>query len=240
MRALRLLFDASAAVLFVAALAYWWLGNLAHEAFGLAVFALLAAHNVFNRRWYGRVARLVRRPRGAATVALNLALLAAMLVLAVTSVLISRSLLGELVPGGGFGGGLGAVEAHILAAYWAIVLAGAHVGLNWPIVVGWAATALGAWVARPPAAVAAWLVAFAIAAEGLDAFAAHGIGDKLIGRPALVMWDFGAATPAFFADHLAVLALFATAARLAVVIGSRLSRRRSAAATSPPPADRPV
>ena len=46
----RIALDVLAATLLVAGLAYWWLGNLAHELIGTAMFALIIAHNVFNRR----------------------------------------------------------------------------------------------------------------------------------------------------------------------------------------------
>ena len=54
---LRLAFDLTAASLLLIGLAYWWLGNIAHEVAGTAMFVLLIVHNVFNRRWYGTVPR---------------------------------------------------------------------------------------------------------------------------------------------------------------------------------------
>lgn len=92
----RILMDGLAVLLFVAALAYWGFGNLAHEVIGTAFFALVIAHNVFNRRWYGTV----RRPRPDAARVFNMVMIAAMamsmLTLLVTSFLISKDLFAGL------------------------------------------------------------------------------------------------------------------------------------------------
>lgn len=60
---IRLGLDFTAAGLLLAALAYGWMGNLIHEVIGTAMFALLIGHNLFNRRWYGAVAKGRPEPR---------------------------------------------------------------------------------------------------------------------------------------------------------------------------------
>ncbi|MFS8049646.1 hypothetical protein [Rhizobium sp. BR 314] len=47
---IRLVLGFASLALIVLRLAYWWLGNLSHELFGTALFALAIVHNVFNRR----------------------------------------------------------------------------------------------------------------------------------------------------------------------------------------------
>jgi hypothetical protein len=128
---IRLILDLVAAGLLIAGLAYWWLDNTAHELIGAAMFILVVAHNVFNRRWYGRISKNRREARGRFVIVLNLSLLTVMLVLLATSVMVSRSLFGFL----GIDAGFTVRELHILAAYWAVVLVGVHVGLNWQIVM---------------------------------------------------------------------------------------------------------
>ena len=56
------------------------------EIVGTALFLLLISHNIFNRRWYGMITRAWRNPRLAVNRTITLSLLAAMLVLLVTSV----------------------------------------------------------------------------------------------------------------------------------------------------------
>lgn len=92
----RLVLDFLALGLLLLALAYDWLGNLAHEIIGMAMYLLLVVHNVFNRRWYGALASGKRDPRAMLTRAVNLALLATVVTLLVTSVLISQSVFGFL------------------------------------------------------------------------------------------------------------------------------------------------
>ncbi len=89
---LRLAFDFTAVSLLMIGLAYWWLGNTVHELAGTAMFVLLIAHNIFNRRWYGAVKQTRPEPRSLFNVAITLLLMIAMLALLITSVLISNAL----------------------------------------------------------------------------------------------------------------------------------------------------
>ena len=59
----RLALDFLAVSLLLAAYAYNWLGNAAHEVIGTVMFALLIAHNIFNRRWYGTITKRRREAR---------------------------------------------------------------------------------------------------------------------------------------------------------------------------------
>ncbi|RYG09287.1 MAG: hypothetical protein EON96_18575, partial [Caulobacteraceae bacterium] len=81
---LRLALDLAAFGLLLFGLAYWWLGNAAHEWAGTGMFALVITHNVFNRRWYGTVGRQAREARGRVNVAVTFALILVMSALLVT------------------------------------------------------------------------------------------------------------------------------------------------------------
>ena len=87
----RLILEGVAAGLLLAALAYNWLDNTAHEIIGTAMFALLATHIVFNRRWFAGLERMRWERRCLLTRTVNLALLLTMLALLVTSVIISQT-----------------------------------------------------------------------------------------------------------------------------------------------------
>jgi hypothetical protein len=87
---LRLSLVFFAAGLLLAALAYDWLGNAAHEIIGTGMFALLISHNILNRRWYGAITKGWREPSGIIAKTINLLLLIVMLILLVTSVIISQ------------------------------------------------------------------------------------------------------------------------------------------------------
>jgi hypothetical protein len=71
----RLFLDFLAVGLLLAALAYDWLGNAAHEVIGTVLFLLLIAHGIFNRRWYGTIAKGWGEPRRAVAKTITLSLL---------------------------------------------------------------------------------------------------------------------------------------------------------------------
>ena len=64
----RLWLDGLTAALLLLGFAYWWLGNAVHELAGTAMFLLLFAHNLFNRRWWGGIARTPRVHGGEKTI----------------------------------------------------------------------------------------------------------------------------------------------------------------------------
>jgi hypothetical protein len=213
----RLAMDLTAACLLVACLAYWWLGNTAHEMFGMALFLLVLAHNGFNRRWYGRLGRTGREARGKVTIALNLVLMLTMIALLITSVVISRVVFGFLP----LDAGITSRELHLLSAYWGVVLVGLHVGLNWQIVMNIAGSRFGAVVPRDIWEQFGWIAVLCIAGAGLHSAFEMDLGAKLLNQPTLDMWDFNAATPRFFLNWLSIMGLCAVLGHQ----GVRLLRR---------------
>ena len=199
----RILMDGLAVLLFVAALAYWGFGNLAHEVIGTAFFALVIAHNVFNRRWYGTV----RRPRPDAARVFNMVMIAAMamsmLTLLVTSFLISKDLFAGLALDAAF-----AVRAaHMFVAFWALVFLGLHLGTRWSLVMSVARQVFGI---TQPSQLRSWALralAAAIDIKGAFVSVEMGLGTRLRFQYALDMWDFNAGTFGFFANYLSILGL---------------------------------
>jgi hypothetical protein len=127
----RLNLDSLAAGLLLAALAYNWLDNTAHEMIGTAMFGLLAAHIGFNRRWFVGLKRVRREPRWRLTRTINLALLGTMIALLVTSAVISQAVFAFLDLTSTFT----ARQIHALLGYLALLIAGVHVGLQWAVVM---------------------------------------------------------------------------------------------------------
>lgn len=196
---LRLLLDGLAATLLLVGLAYYWLGNGAHEAIGTAFFVLLIGHNIINRFWYGTMPRAWRRPGMALDLGLIVLLASTMLVLLGTSVAISHAVSGLV----GFDGGFTARQIHAFAGYWALILVALHLGLRWPTVMGAVRAALrlrpsraGTWALRAAAA--------AIAAHGLHSAVVLDLRSKLTMRMTLDWWDFEADAAGFFLHCVAV------------------------------------
>lgn len=200
----RLAFDLSAAGLLLFGFTYWWLGNTAHELAGAAMFLLLIVHNLFNRRFYGTIGKTRRTIRPLFNVAVTLALLVAMVVLFVTSVLISDALSGVMSSFGGFT----VRQIHTLAAYWALVIVAVHLGLRWPLIMSVTRAVFGI---SKPNAVRTWvlrLIAGATAVHGIWSSFELGIGAKLAMQVTLDWWNFEQSVAGFFVHCSAIAGLY--------------------------------
>ncbi|MEK1928940.1 MAG: DUF4405 domain-containing protein [Pararhizobium sp.] len=201
---LRLLFDLIAASLLVFGLSYWWLGNTAHELAGAAMFVLLIVHNVFNRRFYGTIARPQQEARGLFNVAITMALLITIVVLLVTSALISNTLSGLMPIDGGFT----VRQIHTVAAYWSLVIVAVHLGLRWPMIIGVARNLFGISKSIPVRTWALRLIAVAVAGHGIWSSFELGLGTKLAMQVTLDWWNFEESITGFFVHCLAITGLY--------------------------------
>lgn len=220
----RLVLDLIGAGLLLVGFAYWWLGNAAHEFIGTGFFMLLIAHNVFNRRWYAAIPRSAAKARSLVITILNLSLLTAMAILLVTSLLISQTVF-DLLPSTP---GVAARQLHTLAAYWALVIAGIHLGLNWPIVMGAIRKLLKVGYSTP----LAWflrIAAFGIAVYGVHSSFVIGIGSKLAAQISIEFWDFEQSTIGFFVHHIAIVGLYAWLGYYGMIALRRVKGKRSSA-----------
>lgn len=224
---MRLAFDLAAAGLLLLGLSYWWLGNTVHELAGTAMFLLVIVHNVFNRRWYGTIARASRQPRGLVNVVATSALLSTMLVLLVTSVLISNTLSGFMSPYGGFT----ARQIHTLAGYWALVMVAIHLGLRWPIIMGVARNLFGISRASAARTIALRTLAVAIAIHGVWSSFELGLGTKLAMQMTLDWWNFEEGVAYFFLHCIAIAELYVFLTYYAVKLIQRGKREDVPAAS---------
>jgi hypothetical protein len=183
---LRLGLDFTAAGLLLVALAYYWLNNAVHEVVGTAVFLLLIAHNIFNRRWWGSVPKGLTGASDAVTTAMNLSLLISMLTLLVTSVIISQTVFSFLP----IRSDVTSRQVHASAAYWALVIVGVHLGWQWRTVVAMVSTTLGITTASTLRTTVLRLLAVGLAALGVFGWRQLDVGSKLLMRMSLDVWDF--------------------------------------------------
>jgi hypothetical protein len=129
--AARLILDIAFTVLLLCALMYRATGDIAHEWIGVAVCAVGIAHNVLNGKWYKNIFKGTYNLRRSVLTAVNLLLALAFALLLITGLLHSRTVLAFLrLPGGMMGR-----QIHTTAAYWCLPLIGAHLGLNWGVIV---------------------------------------------------------------------------------------------------------
>jgi len=200
----RLAFDLVAAGLLLLGLAYWWLGNTVHELAGTGMFLLLIVHNVFNRRWYGRIPKEKRHGRGLFNIGITFALGLVMLVLLVTSVLISNALSGFLSAYGGFT----VRQIHTLAAYWVLVIVSIHLGLRWPMIMGLVRNLFGISKASAVRTAALRAAAIVIAIHGVWSSFELGLGTKLVMQVTLDWWNFEESVLGFFVHCIAIAGLY--------------------------------
>lgn len=225
----RLWLDGLTAGLLLLGFAYWWLGNVIHEVAGTAMFLLLIAHNVFNRRWWGGIPRTRREPRSLFNVGVTFVLLGAMLALLVTSVLISNALSPFLPPWGGFT----VRQIHTLAAYWVLIIVAIHLGLRWPMLMGVARNLFGIRTPSGLRTLALRVVALGIALHGVWSCTVLGLGGKLSMQMTLDWWNFEESVAGFFAHCAAIVGLV----MVVTYYGLKLVQRTQTSTSRTTPAD---
>jgi len=136
-----------------------------HEVGGLIAIGLFVVHNGLNRSWIvGITKRIFRRPlpsRVRLGYVLAVLLLVTMVFIAVSGIMISRTILVDVYGDYAFWR-----AAHFFAAAFALVLVGVHVGLHWSFI-----RTMFARIFRMPRIVARPLVAtFLVAAVAFGAY----------------------------------------------------------------------
>lgn len=200
---LRILLDFIAIALLVACLAYWWQDNLVHELLGTALFVLIIAHNVFNRRWLGTPKVKDRQRVLNSFVIICVATL--MTVMLVTSLLISR----DLYPFTALRGAFAVREIHMFVAYWTLLVISLHLGTRWSSVMSVARTIFGITSRNAARAVALRGLAAAVAFWGVISSFEMAFGSKLMLTYTLDMWDFNEAALRFFVNYASIVGLYA-------------------------------
>ena len=224
--ALRLCLDLVAAGLLVFGLSYWWLGDDAHQVAGLVMFGLVAVHNVFNRRWYGRAAQTRHQPASLFNVGVTAILVATMLLLLGTSAAIT-TYLPEWIPANM---SFAARQLHVLAAYWVFVVVAVHLGLRWPTLMAVARRAFG--ITQPSRLRTSTLrfLTAGIAACGVWSFSVLQLGTRLTMQISLEWWNFEQAVLGFFGHCAAAAGLLAASSHYAALLLRRMRPARAARA----------
>ncbi|CAN7234833.1 DUF4405 domain-containing protein [Rhizobium sp. LjRoot98] len=199
----RLFLDFLAISLLLSAFAYNGTGNLTHEVAGTAMFLLLIAHNVFNRRWYGTLRKGHPEARSMVTAAINLSLLISMISLLATSLIISQSVFSFLQIATTFT----ARQIHTLVGYGTLLIASTHLGLHWSIIMGVVRSRLG--IAPPSKAGVLMLRALTgfIVACGVYSLVAVDVASKLAMEMPSGFGTYEIATSALLLQHVSIVGL---------------------------------
>ncbi|AGB73128.1 MULTISPECIES: DUF4405 domain-containing protein [Rhizobium] len=224
----RSILDILAIGLLLAAFAYDWFGNRVHEIIGTLMFGLLISHNVFNRRWYGMVAKGWREPRAVFSKTITLCLMVMMVGLFVTSVIISQAVFDFL----SLRSSSTTRQVHALIAYLVLLMAALHVGLQWSMIMRVIGQVLRVKVETRIKTVALRGLAFLIAIYGVHSLFVIDIGPKLRMETTFNFWDFEAAAAEFILRHAAIIALCAMIAHYSLKLLSLHKRDRRSPATT--------
>ncbi|WP_027687595.1 DUF4405 domain-containing protein [Rhizobium leguminosarum] len=224
----RLILDMLAIGLLLAAFAYNWFGNAAHEIIGTLMFGLLISHNVFNRRWYGMVAKGWREPRSVFSKTITLCLLLMMVGLLATSVIISQTVFDFLSLRSTFT----VRQIHALIAYLVLLIAALHVGLQWSMIMRVVGQALHVKTGTRIQTVALRGLACLIAVYGVHSLFVLDIGLKLRMETTFRFWDFEAAAIEFILRHTAIIVLCAMIAHYSLKLLSLHKRDRRSPRTT--------
>lgn len=191
--------DALMTVLLLVLFAVPWTGVLRHERLGVVLFALFILHNALHFRWYAALLRGPYHTRRTVWTAVNLLLLAAMLLTAYSGTVISQHAFAFLQ----LDGSLVWRKIHLSAAYWGLTLTGLHTGLHAPLFTEALKKRVPAYILN--------CAAFLLGAAGLYACWNVRLWKKL-----LFLETFSAPAPSAvicILQHLAVAGLFALIAQ---------------------------
>ena len=191
--------DTIMTVLLLFLMAYQVTGESAHEWIGMGMTALVIAHQILNRKWYGALFKGKYNPYRILSTVMNILLL---FCIALTA-FCGMSMSGHAVP---FMYGMApasfARRMHLSMSHWAFVLMGMHLGMHIP-----AMTAGFRWKDRTKAILTC---IFTIAGGiGLYLFLRNGIPDYLFFRVPFAFLDYDKAGWLVIFENLLILSFWA-------------------------------
>lgn len=193
--------DFAMTVLLLLLMTYELIGAAAHEWMGIAMFALVIAHHVLNRKW----SRSLFKGRYTAVRILQTTLVAlillSMLGSMVSGIVISRHALAFLlISGAGW-----ARTVHLLCGYWGFVLMSLHLGLHWGMMLGMVGKRRKPSLQR---ALALKVIGLGVAIYGVVVFVKRGLPGYMLLQNQFVFFDFSEPLAFFLLDYLAIMGLF--------------------------------
>ena len=194
MKKKRMAVDAAMTVLLPCLMAYSLIGETFHEVAGVAMLVLFIAHHILNRAWFKGLFRGRYSPYRAFSTAVNLLLCVVMVCLPLSGIMMSKHLF-RFLPTDGLSST--ARTMHLLLSYWGFLLMSLHIGSH-----------VDAMLKKTPK----WLgvAAGAVSLYGAYAFVKRGLPLYMTLRSQFVFFDYSEPRIFFFADYLAIMALFAT------------------------------
>jgi hypothetical protein len=179
-------------------------GDAAHEWIGAAVCTVCIAHNVLNREWYKNIFKGTYNPRRGVLTVVNLLLVLVMAALIITGLLHSRTVLAFLY----LPGDMAIRQIHTTAAYWSLPLIGAHLGLNWKIILNAFRKIAKVNGENRTRKIAIRVLSFAVAAFGVWSSFDRDMFSKLFLGFSFDYWPEERPVILFFAVNLSIMGLY--------------------------------
>ena len=185
------------------------IGQEIHEWLGTVMMVLFIAHHILNLGWWKGLFKGKYTPSRAFGTALDLLLLLDMAALLVSGIMMSSFVFRFLHISGGM---MIARQLHLFASYWGLILMSAHLGMHMEQFFSLfrklfclpEKSAVRTCVLR--------IAAIVLSVYGLYAFIVQHITDYLFLQTHFVLFDETKAAVAYFAEIVAMMGLFATAA----------------------------
>lgn len=186
-------------------MAYMLIGETAHEWMGTALFFLFVFHHILNGRWHRNILKGRYTGLRVLQTIVNVLIFLAMIGLMISGIIMSREVFAFLPIEGGMSF---ARILHMLAAYWGFILMSFHLGLHWGMIMGMMRNMTGR---KKASLVRTWslrVLAILLCGYGIYAFIKHNIADYLFLRSQFVFFDMEQPLAQFFAEYLAMMALW--------------------------------
>ena len=191
----RRIVDVCMTVLLLCLMAYQVTGEALHEWIGMAMTLLVIVHQILNWKWYGALFKGKYHALRIIMTAVNLLLLAAMLLTA----LCGMSMSGYAVP---FLYGMAPVSfvrsMHLSMSHWTFILMGLHLGIHIPMM-----TARWKWSDKTKHVIR--IVAAAVAGLGLYLILKNNLANYLFFRVPFAFLDYEKAGVFVFLENLLML-----------------------------------
>ena len=196
MKYIKTVIDTAMLILLLLLMAYSLVGEAAHEWLGLSMLLLFILHHIMNPAWLKTLFKGRYTPYRIYNTAINVLLLAIMVLLPISGIMMSK----HIFHFSGVGGMSFARTVHLLLSHWGFILMSVHVGNH----AGTHRTGK-----KKGFAALLWTAAIAVSIYGAYAFVTRDMTSYLFLKNQFVFFDFGQSRLRFMVDHASMMCLFA-------------------------------
>lgn len=212
---IKVLVDVIMTALLMVLMAYHMTGNKVHEWLGVLLSFFFVLHQVFNWKWYKSVFKGNYTAVRSVHTAVNILLMADMLVMLISGMMLSREVFYFL----NLSAGMLGRRLHMVAGAWGFLLVSVHLGLHGSMLIG-VVKKLTNMPERSSIhfVFASRLAAILLSAYGVYAFISKQIWQQLFLLREYTFFDYEEPALLFFGDYIAIMILFACAAHYGVQV----------------------